>query len=140
MEDIAAKARHKSSCRLLGEHMTLAFDATRIDCADALGGEILQVSFDTAPEDHNEDQRSTPYVLISRNFEFPDTPTIEWYDGHDYDGGAEIVSVTLRRTRITIRVDRELDFEVTFRLPDKKFTKMRSFLRRMMNNRICFGD
>jgi hypothetical protein len=120
--------------------MTLAFDATRIDWADALGGEILQVSFDTAPEHQDEDQRSTPYVLISRNFEFPDSATIEWYDGHDYDGGAEIVSVTLRRTRITIRVDRELDFEVTFRLPDKKFTKLTSFMRRMMDDRICIID
>ncbi len=126
--------------RPFGEHMTLAFDATRIDCAEALGGEILQVSFDTAPEDQDEDQRSTPYVLISRNFEFPDSATIEWYDGRDYDGGAEIVSVTLRRTRITIRIDRELDFEVTFRLPDKKFTKLTSFLRRMMDDRICFAD
>jgi hypothetical protein len=119
--------------------MTLAFDATRINCADALGGDILQVSFDTVPEDQDEDQRSTPYVLISRNFEFPGSATIEWYDGHDYDGGAEIVSVTLRRTRITIRVDRELDFEVTFHLPDTKFTKLTSFLRRMMDDRICIA-
>ena len=57
--------------------MTLVFDATRIDFADALGGEILQVNFDTAPEDQDEAQRSTPYVLISRNFEFPDSATIE---------------------------------------------------------------
>ena len=48
--------------------MTLAFDATRIDCADALGGEILQVIFDTAPEDQDEDQRSTTYILIQSQF------------------------------------------------------------------------
>lgn len=120
--------------------MTLAFDATRIDCTDALGGEILQVSFDTAPEDQDENQRSTPYILISRNFEFPGSATIEWYDGHYYDGGAEIVTVTLRRTRIAIRVDRELDFEVTFHLPDKKFTKLTSFLRKIMDDRISITD
>jgi hypothetical protein len=120
--------------------MTLAFDATRIDCADALGGEILQVNFETVPEDQDEDQRSTPYVLISRNFEFPDSATIEWYDGHDYNGGAEIVTITLRRTCITIRVDQELDFEVTFHLPDNKFKKLTSFLRRIMDDRICFAD
>jgi quercetin dioxygenase-like cupin family protein len=107
--------------------MTLAFDATRVDCADALGGEILQVSFDTAPEDQDEDERSTPYVLIGRNFEFPDSATIEWRDAHDYDGGAEIVFVTLKRARISIRIDRELDFEVAFRLPDKEFAKLTSF-------------
>lgn len=120
--------------------MTLAFDATRIDCADALGGEILQVSFDTVPEDQDEDQRSTPYILISRNFEFPGSATIEWHDGHDYDGGAEIVTLTLRRTHITIRVDQELDFEVTFHLPDKKFKKLTSFLRKMMDDRISIAD
>jgi len=120
--------------------MTLAFDATRIDCVDALGGEILQVSFDTAPEDQDEDQRSTPYILISRNFEFSCSATIEWYDGYDYDGGAEIVTLTLRRTRMTIRVDQKLDFEVTFHLPDKQFNKMTFFLRKMMGDRISIAD
>ena len=120
--------------------MTLVFDATRIDFADALGGEILQVNFDKAPEDQDEAQRSTPYVLISRNLEVSDSATIEWYDGHDYDGGAEILSVTLKRTRITLFVNRELNFEVTFHLPDKKFKKLTSFFRRIMDDRICFAD
>jgi hypothetical protein len=120
--------------------MTLVFDATRIDFADALGGEILQVNFDTAPEDKDEDQRSTPYILISHNVEFPDSATIEWYDGHDYDGGAEILAVTLKRTRITLCVNRELNFEVTFHLPDKKFKKLTSFLRKMMDDRISIAD
>src|SRR5438046_1480422 len=100
--------------------MTLAFDATTVDCADALDGQIIQVDFDTAPHDRDESERATPYVLISRNFEFPDAATIEWHDGHDYGGGAEIICVTLK-TRISIRVDRDLDFDVSFRLPDKKF-------------------
>ena len=99
--------------------MTLVFDATRIDCAGALGGEILQVNFDTAPEDQDEAQRSTPYVIISRNFEFPGSAAIEWHDGHDYDGGAEILAVTLKRARITLCVNRKLNFEVTFHLPDR---------------------
>jgi hypothetical protein len=120
--------------------MTLVFDATRIDFADALGGEFLQVNFDTAPEDQDEAQRSTPYVLISRNFEFPDSATIDWYDGHDYYGGAEILAVTLKRTRITLCVNRELNFEVTFHLPDKKFKKLTSFLRKMMDDRISIAD
>jgi hypothetical protein len=120
--------------------MTIVFDATRIDFADALGGEILQVNFDMAPEDQDEAQRSTPYVLISRNFEVSDSATIEWYDGHDYDGGAEILAVTLKRTRITLCVNRELNFEVTFHLPDKKFKKLTSFLRKMMDDRISIAD
>ena len=96
--------------------MTLAFDATSVDCADALDGQIIHVGFDSVPDDRDESERTTPYVLISRNFEFPDPATIEWNDGHHYDGGAEIISVTLKRTRISIRVDRDLDFDVSFRL------------------------
>jgi hypothetical protein len=79
-------------------------------------------------------------VIIWRNFEFPDSATIEWYDGHDYDGGAEILAVTLKRTRITLCVNRELNFEVTFHLPDKKFKKLTSFLRKMMDDRISIAD
>ena len=120
--------------------MTLVIDATSIDFADALEGEIRQVIFDTVPEDQDEDQRSTPYILISRNFECPGSATIEWHDGHDYDGGAEILSVTLKRTRITLCVNRELNFEVTFHLPDKKFKKLTSFLRKMMDDRISIAD
>src|SRR6266542_1714493 len=66
------------------ESMTLAFEAKFVDCADAIGGEILQVSFDTVPSSRAEDDRCTPYVLISRNFEFPGSATVEWHDGKDY--------------------------------------------------------
>ena len=120
--------------------MTLAFDATTVDCADALDGQIIQVGFDTMPDDRDESGRTTPYVLISRNFEFPDPAIIEWHDGHDYDGGAEIICVTLKRTRILIRIDRDLDFDVSFRLPDKNFAKLTSFLTPMLENRLCLGD
>ena len=118
--------------------MTLAFDAPVVRCADAIDGQILQVTFDTVPESHDEEERSTPYVLISRNFESPDSATIEWHDGHAYDGGAEIVSITLGRSRVSIKVDRDLDLEVSFRLPDTRFVEMKSILRRMMDDRIRF--
>ena len=120
--------------------MTLAFEAKYVSCVDAIEGKILQVNFDTVPASHDEDERSTPYVLISRNFEFSDSATIEWHDGHDYDGGAEIVSMTLSRGRVLIKLDPELDFNVAFRLSDKKFAKLTSFLRRMIDDRICFAD
>src|SRR6266496_2075860 len=93
--------------------MTLAFDARTVDCADALDGEILHVRFDSAVADQEEEERSTPYSLISRNFEFAGPATIEWHDGQKYDGGAKIVSATLRRARISIQVDRELNFDVS---------------------------
>jgi hypothetical protein len=120
--------------------MTLAFDAKFVSCADAIDGQILQVTFDTVLESYDGDARSTPYVLISRNFELPHSATIEWHDGRDYDGGAEIVSLTLSRARVSIKLDRELDLDVAFRLPDKRFAKVMSFLGRIMDDRICLAD
>jgi len=40
--------------------MTLAFKAKFVGCADAIGGEIMQVSFDTKSEGEDEDERRTP--------------------------------------------------------------------------------
>ncbi len=119
--------------------MTLTFEANYVSCADALGGEILQVTFDTRPASQDEDGRNTPYILLSRNFEFPDSTAIEWHDGSDYDGGAEIVAVTLDRTRIAISLDSGFDIDVAFHLTDKKLTQLTSFLTRMIDDdRINF--
>ena len=121
--------------------MNLTFEAKFVNCADAIDGEILQVTFDTIPESQNEDDRNTPYVCISCNFEFADSATIEWHDGNDYDGGAEIIAVTLSRTRILIKLDCGLDIDIAFRLPDKKFAQLTSFLRRMIDDdRMRFVD
>lgn len=120
--------------------MTLAFHAKFVSCADAIGGEILQVSFDTVPASSEEIEQRTPYVLISRNFEFPGPATIEWHDGNDYDGGAEIISMTLQRDRVSIILDQELDIDVTFRLPDKRFAKLTSFLKSMIGDRVCLAE
>lgn len=76
--------------------MHLAFEATAVSCDDAIDGEILQVCFDTVGAENDQKDRRTPYVLISRNFEFPSAATIEWHDGQDYNGGADILSVTLK--------------------------------------------
>jgi len=70
--------------------------------AGASAGRVI--SFDTVPKSQDEENRRTPYALISRNCEFPDPATIEWHDGQDYDGGAEIVAVNLRRDRISIKL------------------------------------
>jgi len=120
--------------------MTLTFEAKFVDCADAIGGEILQVSFDTVRLSHAEEDRCTPYVLISRNFEFPGFATVEWHDGKDYFGGAEITSVSLKRNQVSIKLDREVGFEVAFHLQDKKFARLRSFLKRMIDDRVCITE
>ena len=110
--------------------MTLAFESRFVSCNDAIDGEILQVTFDTRPSSSREDERRTPYLLISRNFDFPDSATVEWHDGRDYDGGAEIVTMTLRRDRMSMKLDLDLEIEVRFRVSAAKFATLTSFLRK----------
>jgi hypothetical protein len=126
--------------RAFGETMGLAFEAKFVDCRDALGGEILQLSFDTVQASHDAEERCTPYVLISRNLEFPGPATIEWHDGQNYDGGAEIRSLSLQRDRVSIKLDRNLELEVLFCVPDKKFAMLKSFLSRMIDARFHVPD
>ena len=121
--------------------MNLTFEAKFVNCADAIDGEILQVTFDTIPGSQDEDDRNTPYVCISCNFEFSDSATVEWHDGNYYDGGAEIIAVTLSRTRILIKLDSGSDIDIAFHLPDKKFAQLTSFLKRMIDDdSMCFAD
>ena len=116
--------------------MTLAFEAKFVDCRDAIGDEILQVSFDTVPASHDEVERCRPYALSSRNFEFPVSATVEWHDGQHYDGSADIRSVILQRDRVFIKLDRDRELEVAFRLSDKKFEKLKSFMTKMIDDRL----
>jgi len=117
--------------------MLLTFEATDVSCDDAIDGEILQVRFDTVAAGQDEEERRTPCVLIMRNFEFPGAATIEWHDGKEYDGGADIVSVTLKRTRVSIRLHRAMDIIVTFRIAEKQFVQLTTYLTRMIGGRIC---
>ncbi len=116
--------------------MKLAFQAKYVECADAIDGELLQVTFDTIPPDRDEEGRESPYLLISRLFEFPGTATIEWHDGRDYDGGAEILSVVLSRSRLSIRLDQGLEIDVAFSVSDAKYTELISFLKPMVDDRL----
>jgi len=125
-----------ASLSSFGENMTLAFNAKSVSCSSAIGGEILQVCFDTIPASKDEDERDKPYVLISRNFEFPDSATVEWHDGRDYDGGAEIVLARLTRERVLIKLDRQLEIDVSFSIGDRRFAQLTSYLRRMLDDSV----
>jgi hypothetical protein len=116
--------------------MSLTFEATAVSCDDAMDGEILRVCFDTVSAAQDEEERRTPYVLIMQNFEFPGPATIEWHDGHDYDGGADIDSVTLGRTRVSIRLRRAIDIDVTFQIAERQFVQLSTYLTRMIDRHI----
>ena len=69
--------------------INIKFIASEVGYTEAIGGEIVQLSFD---EDPNQDpfHRTKCYLLVSQNYEFPDKPTVEWHDGKSDDGGAEV--------------------------------------------------
>jgi len=130
---------NKSSIQLFGASMRLSFEAKFVDCVDAIDGEILQVTFDTLPPSYDEVERRTPYVLISRNFEFPGSATVEWHDGIDY-GGAKIREMVLKRERVSATLDRKMELDVTFRISDKKFAKLKSYLESMLGKRVVNAE
>lgn len=110
--------------------MTIAFEARSVDCSEALGGDILQVTFDSVI-DGDEECRESPYVLIGRCFEFPGPPTMEWHDGTEYNGGAEIRTAVLKRNFANFVTDSGLDFSIGFSIADDKFRELVSFLQRI---------
>ena len=116
--------------------MTLAFRAHSVTCTNTIGGDILQVCFDTMPLSCDEEKRDTPYILISANFECPGPATIEWHDGTAYDGGGEIVSLVLRRDQVWMKLDRGLEIEVSFSLGDRWFAQLRAYLTRMLDEGV----
>ena len=118
--------------------MKLSFGANIVECSDILEGEILRVTFDTLPPNSDEDERRSPYLSISRNFEFPGPATVEWHNGVD-GGGAEIQTVELRRDRVLATLDRAAEIEVTFRISDKEFARLRSYLGSILENRLTIA-
>jgi hypothetical protein len=120
--------------------MRLSFEAKFVDCVDMIDGEILQVTFDTLPPSYDEVERRDPYVLISRNFEFPGSARVEWHDGIDYDGGAEIKEMVLKRERVSAALEGEVELDVTFRISDKKFAKLKSYLESMLEKRVVIAE
>jgi hypothetical protein len=116
--------------------MILRFKAAFVHVQNMLDGEILQVVFDTLAEEADEDSRRTPQVTISRNFEFPGGPQIEWHDGTEYDGGAAIRSVVFDRDRVTIEAGGGTRIEIEFSLTDLDFTATKRILKTMLGSRM----
>lgn len=116
--------------------MKLKFEAIKVSCVDAIHGEILSVRFDSVGADHGEEERRKPYVLIMRSFEFPGAATIEWHDGTDYDGGADIIGVTLKRTQVLIALSEGINIDVTYKINGKQFEQLKSYLSRMLDGRL----
>jgi len=114
--------------------MTIAFKTKYNDCADAIDGEILQITFDSVTESQDWKHRKDPFLLIGQNFKIPGLPAIEWHDGNDYDGKAEVQKLSLSQTNLNIDTDRDIDFSLTLFVLDKEFPLLSDFLKRIFGN------
>lgn len=122
----------------------IQFIATTVDCSEAGDFEIVQVTFDTeedGPEAHGSQERTSPYLLLSVNFEFEDDDDVrlEFHDGNDYDGGYGVTRAELWRDRVRVVAQGGPTFEIGFELSEKAFKELRKFLK-MVFRTDCFRE
>jgi hypothetical protein len=91
----------------------IQFTAATVQCSEAIDWEIVQVNFDTMDSTFDEENRTTPYLLISANFEFSKRVQIEYHDGKDYAGDS-LNRIDLWRDRVFAISGRGCEFDIGF--------------------------
>jgi len=108
--------------------MHIEFTAHDVSYNEALGGDIVQVSFE---EDSNDDSihPSKYYLNFSSDWEFPPfRPTIEWFDGSDSQGGADMLNYKLNRQSMQVWLDNDMSFDIGFKIEESLFNKVREYI------------
>jgi len=112
----------------------LKFTAKNTSYSEALDGDIIQVIFE---EDENEDpyNQTKLYLSITINHEFPSfTPSIEWFDGNDGNGGAQILNYKLKRNSLQLLLNNNLSFNISFIADERLFQNIKGFLSSVTQN------
>lgn len=112
---------------------TIHFKASEVQYNEAIGGEIVQVSFDEDPNQGSFD-RTKCYVMISQNYEFPETPAVEWHDGENYDGGSEVLSCSFTNDCFELITTNGIKFRVKHDCRVETFDKIQHFLQHEFGN------
>jgi hypothetical protein len=115
--------------------MNLVFHAKEVIYSEALGGDIVQVSFQEEPDpDIDYSKRGTllppaiKYVAISANYEFSSEKLVEWCDGNDFDGGQSIRHIEITKNQLKLVVENGFRFDVSFNTDEMTFKKIALFL------------
>ena len=110
--------------------MTIEFYATKVSYAEALDGEITQVTFEEAG-DSDSHHPTKLYLHFSVNYEFGSRiPTAEWFDGSDTNGGVEIELFSVGESRSKIKLENGHLFEISYAPNPPVVNNIRSFLAR----------
>jgi hypothetical protein len=116
----------------------IQFTAATVQCSEAIDWENVQVNFDTMDSTFDEENRTTPYLLISANFEFSERVQIEYHDGKDY-GGDSLNRIDLWRDRVFAISGRGCEFDISFELSDEAFAELREYLK-VLQRSDCFRE
>ena len=116
----------------------IQFTAATVQCSEAIDWEIVQVNFDTMNAGFDEENRTSPYLMISANFEFSNKVQVEFHDGKDYDGD-NLNRIDLWRSRILVISDGGNEFDIAFKLSDDAFTEVREYLKVLLRS-DCFRE
>lgn len=104
--------------------MHIDFIANDVSYNEALDGDIKQIHFDEDSEDDSFNP-SKYYVHISMNYEFPPfTPTVEWFDGSESGGGADIVNYNLKKDSLQLWLNNSMSFYIDFVIEQDIFDKI----------------
>ena len=116
----------------------IQFTAATVECSEAIDWEIVQVIFDTMDSSFKEENRTSPYLMISANFEFSDGIQIEYHDGEDYAGDS-LGRIDLWRNRVVAISGCGHEFDIAFELTDDAFAQLREYLKVLLRS-DCFRD
>jgi len=116
----------------------IQFTAATVQCSEAIDWEIVRVNFDTMDPSFDEENRTTPYLSISANFEFSERVQIEYHDGKDYEGDS-LNRIDLWRNRIFASSGRGCEFDIAFKLSAEAFAELREYLK-VLQRSDCFRE
>ncbi len=112
---------------------TLQFTAVTVECSETIDWEIVQVNFDSMDSSFDEENRTSPYLMISANFEFSKRVQIEYHDGADY-AGDNLDRIDLWRSRAEAFSGSGRKFDIAFELSDAAFAELREYLKVLLRS------
>ena len=114
--------------------MKIIFTAEKVEFNSALDGDIEEVIFDEEKMDKIE--RNKHYLLVQQNYEFPGSPSLEWFDGNDYDGDQsesyrKVKSYNLTPNKLEMALFSDMHFEIKFDCNAKVYSQIEDFFARV---------
>lgn len=114
--------------------MKLEFKANGVCYEEALGGDLVHVSFEENPDDDSLKPTSKS-LFLSINYEFPPCRIyFEWCDGNEFDGRFEAKRYNLSHSEFYVELTNGSVFNVEFKTDELTYQKIEQLLRRELGN------